>query len=155
SVLFLVPGFPLVAALFDLLQFQTVAAVSRFAYGLMILLAVGLGLSLVVAIAGIDLSRLPSVELAYPLTLALRAIASFIAASAFAMLFNCSPRTALSVGLLAIAANGLRLTLIDMGVMLAPAAFLAALFIGLVAIVVEQRFNVPRLAMVVAPIVIM
>jgi uncharacterized membrane protein YjjP (DUF1212 family) len=41
SVLFLIPGFPLVAALFDLLQLQTVAAVSRFAYGLMMLLAVG------------------------------------------------------------------------------------------------------------------
>ena len=45
SVLFLIPGFPLVAALFDLLRLQTVAAVSRFAYGVMILLAVGLGLS--------------------------------------------------------------------------------------------------------------
>jgi uncharacterized membrane protein YjjP (DUF1212 family) len=38
SVLFLVPGFPLIAALFDLLQFQTVAAMSRLAYGVMILL---------------------------------------------------------------------------------------------------------------------
>jgi uncharacterized membrane protein YjjP (DUF1212 family) len=37
SVLFLVPGFPLIAGLFDLLQYQTVAAVSRFAFGLMIL----------------------------------------------------------------------------------------------------------------------
>ena len=43
SVLFLIPGFPLIAALLDLLQHQTVAAVSRFAYGLMILLAVALG----------------------------------------------------------------------------------------------------------------
>src|SRR5262249_53060792 len=39
SVLFLIPGFPLIAALFDLLQLQTVAAVSRLAYGVMILLA--------------------------------------------------------------------------------------------------------------------
>jgi hypothetical protein len=46
SVLFLIPGFPLIAALFDLLRHQTVAAVSRFAYGVMILLAVALGLSL-------------------------------------------------------------------------------------------------------------
>ena len=33
SVLFLIPGFPLIAAIFDLLQYQTVAAISRFAYG--------------------------------------------------------------------------------------------------------------------------
>jgi uncharacterized membrane protein YjjP (DUF1212 family) len=43
SVLFLVPGFPLIAALFDSLQYQTVAAVSRLVYGVMILLAVAFG----------------------------------------------------------------------------------------------------------------
>ena len=37
----------------------------------------------------------------------------------------------------------------------APAAFFAALSIGLVALVVEQRFNVPPVAVTVAPIVIM
>jgi len=42
-----------------------------------------------------------------------------------------------------------------MGMMLAPAAFLAALAIGLVALQMDQRFNVPRMAMIVAPIVIM
>jgi uncharacterized membrane protein YjjP (DUF1212 family) len=52
SVLFLVPGFPLVGGLFDLLQYKTIAGVSRLAYGTMILLAVALGLSIVIAIAG-------------------------------------------------------------------------------------------------------
>lgn len=45
--------------------------------------------------------------------------------------------------------------LTDLGMMLAPAAFFAALLIGLVALVVDQRFSVPPLAMTVAPIVIM
>jgi uncharacterized membrane protein YjjB (DUF3815 family) len=106
-----------------LLQLQTVAAVSRFAYGLMMLLAVGLGLSFVIAVVGIELSRQPPIELVYPLKLVLRAIASFVAAGAFAMLFNSSPHTVLAVGLLALGANGLRLVLIDVGVMLAPADF--------------------------------
>lgn len=61
----------------------------------------------------------------------------------------------MAAGLLAAGANSLRLVLNDMGMMLAPAAFLAALAIGLVALIMEQRFNVPRMAMVVAPIVIM
>jgi uncharacterized membrane protein YjjB (DUF3815 family) len=52
-VLFLVPGFPLIAGLFDLLQYQTVAAVGRFTFGLMILLSVALGLSFVVEVAKI------------------------------------------------------------------------------------------------------
>jgi uncharacterized membrane protein YjjP (DUF1212 family) len=155
SVLFLVPGFPLIAGLFDLLQHQTVAAVSRLAYGVMLLLAVALGLSIVIAVAGVDLSRQPPLELAYPLKLLLRAIASFVAACAFAMLFNSSARTVMTAGLLALGANSLRLVLTDVGVMLAPAAFLAALAIGLVALLADHRFSVPRMATTVAPIVIM
>ena len=155
SVLFLIPGFPLIAALFDLLQHQTVAAVSRFAYGVMILLAVALGLSIVIEVGNVDIARQPPLDLTYPLMLLLRAIACFVAACAFAMVFNTPLRAVLMAGLLALVANGLRLALNDMGMMLAPAAFFAALLIGLVALGVDERFNVPRLAMTVAPIVIM
>jgi uncharacterized membrane protein YjjB (DUF3815 family) len=153
--LFLVPGFPLIAALLDLLQHQTVAAVSRFAYGMMLLLAVVFGLSIVIAAADIDLSRQPPFELTYSLKLLLRAVASFVAGCAFAMLFNSSPRTVLAAGLLALVANSLRLLFIDMGMMLAPAAFFAALAIGLVAMVLDRHFDVSRMATTVAPIVIM
>jgi uncharacterized membrane protein YjjP (DUF1212 family) len=155
SVLFLIPGFPLIAGLFDLLQYQTVAAVSRLAYGVMILLVVAFGLSIVVELAGIDLSRQPPLELVYPLKLLLRAVASFVAGAAFAMLFNSPPRMILAAGALALGANSLRLVLNDMGMMLAPASFFAALAIGLVAVLVDTRLNVPRMAMIVAPTVIM
>jgi uncharacterized membrane protein YjjP (DUF1212 family) len=155
SVLFLIPGFPLIAALFDLLQHQTVAAISRFAYGAMLLLAVALGLSIVIEVGNVDITRQPPLDLAYPLKVLLRAIASFVAACAFAMLFNTPLRAVLMAGLLALVANDLRLVLNDIGMMLAPAAFFAALLIGLIALGVDERFNVPRLAMTVAPIVIM
>ena len=115
SILFLVPGFPLIAGLFDLLQYQTLAALSRLAYGLMILLAVAFGLSIVVGVGGVDVTRQPPIELSYGLKLLLRGIASFVSSYAFAMLFNSSPRTALAAGLLALGANSLRLILIDTG----------------------------------------
>jgi uncharacterized membrane protein YjjP (DUF1212 family) len=155
SVLFLIPGFPLIAALFDLLRYQAGAAMSRLAYGVMILLSVAFGLSIVIAVAGIDLSRQPPFELTYPLKLLLRAAASFVAGCAFAMLFNSVPRAVLAAGVLALGANSLRLVLSDMGMMLAPAAFFAALAIGFVAMVFDKHINVPRMAMIVAPIVIM
>jgi uncharacterized membrane protein YjjP (DUF1212 family) len=155
SVLFLVPGFPLIAALFDLLQYQTLAAVSRFIYGAMILLAVAFGVSIVIAVAGIDISRQPGPEVTYLLKLLLRALASFLATSALAMLFNNSLRLVIGAGLLALAANQLRLTLVDFGMMLAPAAFFAALAIGLVALIAEMRFAVPRMALIVPPMLIM
>jgi uncharacterized membrane protein YjjP (DUF1212 family) len=155
AVLFLIPGFPLIAGLFDLLQHQTSAAVTRFAHGIMMLLAVAFGLSIVIKIAGIEVSRPPPFELAYPLKLLLRAMASFVGGAGFAMLFNCPPRLILAAGLLALAANDMRLLLIDFGMMLAAAAFFAALAIGLVALLLHDRFDIPRLSMTVAPIVIM
>jgi uncharacterized membrane protein YjjP (DUF1212 family) len=155
SVLFLVPGFPLIGGLFDLLQYQTVAAVSRLAYGVMTLLAVALGLSVIIAVAGVDLSPQPSLELAYPLKLLLRGVASFAAACAFAMLFNSPMRTVFAVGFLGLGTNELRLALHDAGMMLAPVAFFGALAVGVVALLVDRRFELPRIAMAVPAIIIM
>jgi Putative threonine/serine exporter len=109
SVLFLVPGFALVAALLDLLRHQTAAAVTRMSYGVMIFLAATFGLSVVVAFVKVDLTLEPALELAYPLKLVLRGIASFLGGCGFAMLYNSSGRTAFAVGLLALGANELRL----------------------------------------------
>jgi uncharacterized membrane protein YjjB (DUF3815 family) len=129
--------------------------VSRLAYGTMLLLTLAFGVSIVIEVAGIDVSAQPPLALAYPLKLLLRAVASFVAAAAFALLFNSAARTAVAAGLLALVANDLRLVLIDLGMMPAPAAFLAALIIGLVAMQASDRLEIPRLAVVVAPIVIM
>jgi uncharacterized membrane protein YjjB (DUF3815 family) len=155
SVLFLVPGFPLIAGLFDLLQHQTVAALSRLAHGVMILLVVAFGLSIVIALAGVDLSPHPALQLPYALKLLLRAVASFAAGSAFAMLFNNSARVVLAVGLLSAVANELRLVLHDMGMMLGSAAFFGALAVGLVALLTDHRFNVPAVILAVPAIIIM
>ena len=104
--------------LFDLLQYQTVAAISRFAYGVMMLLAVAFGLSIVVWIAGVDVARQPPIELAYASKLLFRAVASLVSGCAFAMVFNSPPRLALAAGLVALGANDLRLILADAGMML-------------------------------------
>lgn len=155
AVLFLVPGFPLIAGLFDLLQSQTAAALNRLAYGFMILLAVAFGLSVVIVVAGIDLSRQPPLEMAYPLKIALRGIASIAGGCAFAMLFNSPPRIVLAAGLVALCANELRLALHDAGVTLATAAFFGTLTVGLLATFLEWRLSMSRVAVIVAPTVIM
>ena len=155
SVLFLVPGFPLVAALLDLLEHQTVAAFSRFAYGIMMFLAATFGLSIIVGIVRIDLSPHPPVELGYSLTMLLKGVASFAGGYGFALLYNSPARTALAVGLLALAANEFRLMLVDAGMALAPATFFGALAIGLVALLLDRRLNVPRITITVPSIIIM
>jgi uncharacterized membrane protein YjjB (DUF3815 family) len=155
SVFFLVPGFPLVGALLDLLQFETVVAMSRLAYGVTVASAAAFGLSIVARIVGFEVTPLQPLELSEALKLLLRGIASFVGGCGFAMVFNSSKRTVLAVGLLALGANELRLALHDAGLMLAPATFLAALAVGLTASEIDWRLKAPRIAITVPAIIIM
>jgi uncharacterized membrane protein YjjP (DUF1212 family) len=155
SILFLAPGFPLVAGLLDLVQYQTTAALTRLIYGVTLFLAATFGLSFVIGIAGTSITRQPGIELAYPLTLVLRAVASFVGGCAFAMAFNCPVRSVLSVGVLAAVTNGLRLGLHDVGMMLAPATFFGALAVGVMASLIHRRLSVPRITLTVPGIIIM
>jgi uncharacterized membrane protein YjjB (DUF3815 family) len=88
-------------------------------------------------------------------TLLLRAVASFVGACAFAMVFNCPARSVLAVGILGAIANELRLGLHDAGMMLAPATFFGALAVGLMASLVHRRLEAPRITLTVPAIIIM
>lgn len=156
TILFLIPGVSLIAGLFDLLQHQTVAALSRLAHGALILFIVASGLSIVMTVASIELlPRSAPAELAYPLRLSLRAVASFVAGCGFAMLFNSAPFLVVVAGIVALAANSVRLVLIDMGMLLAPAAFIAAFSIGIIAVLASRRLDAELMAIVPPPVVIM
>ncbi len=156
SVLFLVPGFPLVAALLDVVQHQPVAALSRLFYAVMILLAAAIGLSAVAALAG--LGATPSAPPSYTVdatTLALRALASLLGGFGFAALYNSSWRTVLAVGVLSLVGNDLRLALHDHGMALPPATFCGALAVGLLASLAQGRLGEPRIVLTVPSIIIM
>lgn len=156
SVLFLVPGFPLVAALLDILQHQTVAGLARLAYGTMLLLAAAFGLSVVAAVAGLAVIPLPPLPTdGMAATLALRGLASFVGGCGFSILYNSSSRTALGVGVLAIVGNELRLGLHDLGLALPPATFIGAFSVGLLASVWRSSLREPRIAFTVPGIIIM
>jgi uncharacterized membrane protein YjjB (DUF3815 family) len=137
SVLFLVPGFPLVTSLLDMLQHETVVALARLTYATMLLLTAALGLSVVIAVAGFSVEASQPLALAESLLLVLRALASFAGACGFAMLYNSSSRTVLRVGMLAIVGNTIRLALHDAGLALPPATFVGAFVVGLMATAVK------------------
>ena len=156
SVLFLVPGFPLVASLLDAVQHQPMVALSRLFYATMILLAAAIGLSAVAAIAGLAATPAPPTPYGIqPVTLALRALASLLAGFGFAALYNSSTRIVLAVGVLSLLGNDLRLALHDLGMPLAPATFFGALLVGLLASLVEARLHEPRIAVTVPSIIVM
>lgn len=156
AVLFLVPGFPLVAALLDLLQHQTLAGIVRLAYGAVLLLAAAFGLGIVAGLAGYAPIAAPSPPPDnYGLLLLGRGIASVLGGCGFAILYNSSSRTMLAVGVLALAGNELRLALHDNGFQLASATFLGALAVGLLASLARSRLGEPRIALTVPGIIIM
>jgi len=155
AVLFLIPGFPLVAALLDLLQHQTAAGVVRLAYGMTLLLAAAFGLAMVVVVTSVavPVPEARSTDLA--LTLVLRGVASLLGGCGFAVLYNSANRTALAVGILALLGNELRLGLQDAGVIQPVATFAGALLVGLLASLVQRRLAEPRMVLTVPGIIIM
>jgi uncharacterized membrane protein YjjP (DUF1212 family) len=155
SVLFLVPGFPLVAALLDLLQHQMVAGIARLAYGMMLLMAAAFGLSVVAAVAGLAVTAQPPLVEGMAATLVLRGLASLAGGCGFSILYNSSARTALLVGVLAVAGNELRFGLHDLGWSLPAATFIGALVVGLLAGVLPPSLHEPRIAFTVPGIIIM
>lgn len=155
AALFLVPGFPLVAALLDLLQDQIPAALARLAYGLLLLTCAAVGLGSVASVVGFSVHAVQPPPLGLPVTLMLRGLASFVGGVGFAVLYNAPWRTAFTVGVLALAGNELRLALQDAGAGQAPATFAGALCVGLLASLAQHRLRERRIELTVPGIIIM
>jgi uncharacterized membrane protein YjjP (DUF1212 family) len=156
SVLFLVPGFPLVAALLDLTQHQTTAGIARLFYGILLTLAPAFGLSIVAALAGLTPAPGAAAGLGIdPMTLAWRALACFAGGCGYGILFNNPLRSVFVVGALSLVGNEIRLGLHDLGLALPAATFFGALAVGLAASLVREPLHVPRIALTVPSIIMM
>jgi len=153
SVLFLIPGFPLVTALLDQLQHETAAALSRLAHAIMFVLTATVGLSAVIAVVGS--SEAPSHTSPKPLLIFLRAAASFCGGCGLAMLYNGTWRNVVYVGVIALIGTGIHLLLYDGGLPLPLATFLGALAVGLCASIAGRWIKEARVALTVPPVVMM
>jgi uncharacterized membrane protein YjjP (DUF1212 family) len=155
SVLFLIPGFPLVTALLDQLQHETAAAVSRIAHALMFVLTAAVGLSVVIALVGFSIETSPQHMLAKPLTIFWWAVASFCGGCGLAILYNGTWRNVLCVGAIALIGNELRLLLYDSGMPLPLATLLGALAVGLTASIAGRWIKEARVGLTVPAAVMM
>ena len=155
SVLFLIPGFPLVTALLDQLQHETAAALSRLAHAMMFVLTAAVGLSVVIALVGFSIEMSPQHMLAKPLTIFWWAVASFCGGCGLAILYNGTWRNVLCVGAIALIGNELRLLLYDSGVPLPLATLLGALAVGLSASIAGRWIKEARVALTVPAAVMM
>jgi uncharacterized membrane protein YjjP (DUF1212 family) len=155
SVLFLVPGFPLVAAVIDLVQDDLSVGVTRLAYGMMLLLAGGFGICVVAGAASLNADAPPAWVINPAMASVLWEVATFVGACGFSVLYNSEWSTVFMVGVLALAGNNLRFALHDWGMSLPSATFLGALTVGLLATAVKRALQVARIAVTVPGIIVM
>jgi uncharacterized membrane protein YjjP (DUF1212 family) len=155
SVLFLIPGFPMVTALLDQLQHETAAALSRLAHAMMFVLTAAVGLSVVIALVGFSIEPSPQHMFGKPLMIVGWAVASFCGGGGLAIVYNGTPRNVLHVGVIAVIGNELRLLLHNGGVPLALATFLGALAVGLSASIAGRWLKEARVALTVPAVVLM
>ena len=155
SILFLIPGFPMVTSMLDLARQDFSSALSRAAYVLVVMAAAGVAVWTVTFLVHWEVE---ATDTAVPTGFwlhALRCFCSFIAAYGFAMLFNARTKASLLAAVVGAMANTARLVLIDLHVPWQLAVGLAAVTIGLLAQLFVSRASLSRVALSVPAVVIM
>mgnify|MGYP000931229345 FL=1 len=156
AILFLIPGFPMVTAMLDLVRQDFSSAVSRMSYVMMVMMAAGVAVWTVTSIADWDVTGTAATTPEGPILHGLRLLCSFIAAYGFAVLFNARARACLISAVIGAVANTGRLVLIDVyHVPWQMAVGLAAVVIGLLAQAFVSRASLSRVALSVPAVVIM
>jgi uncharacterized membrane protein YjjP (DUF1212 family) len=156
SMLFVIPGFPLITSGLDFAREHMRSGLERLAYALMIIVTATSAGWLFAWIAGLSPGELITPEMP-AWTRALLIIAmSFIGVFGFSIMFNSTPKMAAAAGIVGAAANTLRLELVAYtAIPAAGAAFIGALTAGLLASLVNRELGYPRISITVPSIVIM
>ncbi len=156
AILFLVPGFPMVTSLLDLIRQDFSAGISRGVYVTMLLMSSAIAVWAVTSAVG--WSVVPAsgeYGLSGIVLFGARFVATFIAAGGFAVLFN-APFTACALaGLNGAIINTLRLTTQDAGLPWMAAVGLASLGAGLIAHVLSRHTQHSRISLSVPAVVVM
>lgn len=155
AILFLVPGFPLVTGIMELVRVDLSAAVPRLLYVAGLLMSAGTALWLVTKVANWTMSDTPALVLEPAAKIPLEFLASFVAAYGFAMLFNSQPKACLAGALIGAFVNTPRIIIMELGVPRQVAVGLAALVIGLLAAAVANKTRYTRVSLSVPGAVIM
>lgn len=146
SVLFLIPGVPMINSALDLLTGFPLMAFSRLVRSGMLVSCISLGLGSTLYLTGLDMgSIIPPPQVAdLWLDLALDGLFAAIASIGFAMLSNPGYFVMAAAGMLAALGHSFRFYLLQtshMGII--PASFLAALLIGTASAGLAKRFHIP------------
>ena len=155
SVLFLVPGFPLMTAALDLARSDLAAGIQRLTYAGLIIFSAGLGAWTVVAVTGVSPATAPVPAIGLAALDALRLVAGFVGVFGFAVGFNTPWRFAVAAACIGSVANTARLTVIGLHLPGQFAAAGATFVVGVAASFVSRYVRSPRIVLSVPAVLVM
>ncbi len=156
SILFIVPGFPLITGGIDIAKLDLKSGMERIVYAIMVVSVAALTCAFTASVLNYSPVDFPPLELNLPVKFALRLVMSFIGVFGFSMIFNSTPKMAMTAGLIGMICNFSRLILIDHGIKGGVAAFVGAFLAGILASSIKRFVGIyPRITLTVPSIVIM
>ncbi|MBR6484882.1 MAG: threonine/serine exporter family protein [Clostridiales bacterium] len=155
SMLFVIPGFPLITGGIDLAKLDLKSGIERITYSVLVIGIATLSASFAAAILMFAPVDFEPYTLPLYFLIPLRFIMSFLGVFGFSVIFNSRFKMASIAGLIGAIANVLRLLLTDLGVSLSIAAFFGALAAGLMASAIKNYIGFPRITLTIPSIVIM
>lgn len=115
SILYLVPGFPLVTGMLEIARMDFSSGISRLTYVALLLGSASFSVWLISLVFSLPLEQAPAPQLNAWLLLILQMLASFTAAYGFAMLFSATPLSCAWAGAIAAIVNPGRIWLVEAG----------------------------------------
>ncbi|MDO4665838.1 MAG: threonine/serine exporter family protein [Actinomycetaceae bacterium] len=157
AVLFLVPGFPMITAMLDLVRTDLLAGISRITYVLMLVISAGVAVWLVSLGANWRVDPPPHPPVGEPWLYLIRMLCSFAAAFGFAMLFNSTRKLCLWAAIICAILNPLRFLGVDLGLYWQFAVGLESFAIGIFAHVISAvtGYRYSRVSLTVPAAVLM
>ena len=156
TMLFIIPGFPFITSGIDLAKLDLRSGLERLAYAIIIVMVATMFAWIMALLLQLKPMDFEDLDLGPVLHLILRLIMSFFGVFGFSIMFNSPAPMAATAALIGAIANSLRLELVDLTGMPAPAAaFAGALTAGLLASFIKENNGYPRISLTVPSIVIM
>ena len=156
ALLFLVPGFPLVTGIIDLVRHDFAGGIQRIVYVAMLVVSAGVAVWSISKVFNWSVPPEYVVSLPAYIHFPLRFFTSFVAAFGFAMLFNSPPKVCAAAALIGAVINTGRIALaVELGMPVPAAVGLAALCAGLLAAAAAAKTRYSRVTLSVPAVVIM
>lgn len=155
AVLFVVPGFPMITGILDLVRADYAAGIARLAYSALMLAGAAASIWVTGLVAGAAGAPASQLALDPALELVLRALATLVGVVGFAVIFNSPLRIALLAGGVSVVANSLRFVMTEAQIPVQLATLLATVLVGAASYAAARAWRLPRTAISVPAVVIM